>query len=68
MTFTEFKNSIRAQEVIENLKNNGVEVNDKIIEKAHDKFTEYENLLNGEELTDSEGYELINLCFERALK
>ena len=68
MTFTEFKNSIRVQEVVENLKNNGVEVNDKIIEKAHDKFTEYENLLNGEELTDSEGYELINLCFERALK
>ena len=67
MTFAEFKNSIRVQEIIETLKGNGVEVNDKIIEKAHDKFTEYENLQHGEELTDSEGYDLINLCFERAL-
>lgn len=67
MTFTEFKNSIRVQEVIETLKSNGVDVTERIIEKAHDKFTEYENLQHGEELTDSDGYELVNLCFERAL-
>lgn len=68
MTFAEFKNSIRVQEVIENLKNNGVDVTERVIERAHDKFTEYEQLQNGEELTDSEGYELVNLCFERSLK